>query len=98
MLDGAGFVGPRRVLGEIEANAEVLEAGADALAHGGGVLADAGREDDGVEARDDGHVGADVFLDAVAEHFQRGLGLGVAGGGGLDDFAHVVDAANALES
>ena len=93
-----GVVGTDAVLFGVEADAEVLEAGADAFAHGLGVLADAGGEDDGVEVGHDRHVRTDVLLHAVAEHLEGGLGEFVALAGGFDDFAHVVDAADALEA
>ena len=74
----------------VENVSEPLEARAGAASDVGRVFSDAAREDQGIDPLQDGRVGADVFLEAVAEDLDGQPRPPATGLGGADDLSHVV--------
>jgi len=69
---------------------DVLEVGTHAFAHDIAVFANAGGEDKRVDIADGSRVGANIFFDAVAVHFEGEGRSRIAFVGCLFDRAHVV--------
>jgi hypothetical protein len=97
-LNFACFIKVPAVLAGIYFYTQVRQAFTGAGANETGILTDSTGKDDGIELAQDGAIGADVFFYAVAIHINGQPGGGVSPVGEFSDFAHVIDAADALEA